>query len=240
MKYLRSKMVIASAITLITGLLAMNIPNAFAASQWEELSWDDGRYITVYQHCGFSGGSKRLTKGDYQRVKDAGIPNNDISSIRIPAGLAVTVYKDTKFRGASKKLKGDVHCLQGKWNDGISSLKVRKSSSAGATSADGWGGVVNPGPRNRGRCVSYNVSASGGEGGFRVTHDPNTFQRIGGRSISGQICGRDRVQVELSKTDRQTGVYLDVGGRQYRFEPGDDGDKLQRSWYRKYYTINVR
>ena len=133
-------------------------------------------------------------------------------------------------------MKQNVRCLQGKWNDGISSLKVRKDKGGQGNAVGGWG--ADPNVQGK-RCVAYNVSTSGGEGGFRMTHDPNNFKRIGGRDVTGQICGRDRVQVELSKTDRQTGVVLKVKGKKYRFEPGDDGDRFERNWYRKYYTINV-
>lgn len=235
MKYLSKRKLAKSVVSLITGLFMTAFPTLNAAGDWD--SSEDGQYITVYQHCGFKGGSKRLSKGKYRHIKDEGIPNDAISSIRIPAGMSATVYKHTKFKGPSQNLNNSVQCLGGKWNDEISSLKVYENSGWG-DSGNEWGNTGNAwGPQGGNNCTSYRVSTSNGEGGFRITQDPSSFQSVRGGGVSGQICRRGSVQVELSKTNRQTGVLLEVQGRQYRFNPGDGGDKFLNNWHRKYYTI---
>ena len=232
MKYFTKQGVVTLAGALLVGLSLTVMSTAKAANEWTSAE-DNEQYITVYQHCDFRGGSKRLSKGKYSRVQDEDIPNDEISSIRIPDGMFAKVYKHTKFKGDSRELHGDVRCLQGDLNDEISSIKVYKGK-AWVDSDDGWGAA------GGNHCVSYSVSATGGQGGFRLTHDPRNFQRIDGRAVSGQICNRDNVQVELSKTDRQTGVFLNVGGKRYRFNQGDAGDKFENYWYRKYYTIRLK
>ena len=218
-------------LALLTSVLIYGYSTARAASDWDNN--DDGNdYITVYQHCGYQGGSKRLSTGEYKRVQDEGIPNDEISSMRIPQGMSVKVYKHKKFKGKSETFNSSVRCLTGELNDQITSLKVRRARGS-VGSGGGWGGSGSK------QCATYSVTASGGEGGFRFTHDPSSFQRIGGRAISGRICNRDTVQVELSKTNRETRVVLDINGDRYRFDQGDAGDRHENNWYRKYYNVRV-
>jgi hypothetical protein len=53
--------------------------------------------------------------------------NDQITSIRTFGHVQVTVYKDGKFRGRSTELRGDVRNVGDEWNDGISSIRVRKA-----------------------------------------------------------------------------------------------------------------
>jgi len=56
--------------------------------------------------------------------------NDRISSIRVFGNAEVTVFKDSRFRGASERFDRDVPSLgRENWNDRISSLQVRYSSS---------------------------------------------------------------------------------------------------------------
>jgi Beta/Gamma crystallin len=54
--------------------------------------------------------------------------NDQITSIRTFGNVQVTIYKDGRFRGRSSELRGDVRNVGDEWNDGISSIRVRRAS----------------------------------------------------------------------------------------------------------------
>jgi len=88
----------------------------------------------VYQHCNF-GGYKKVLHHSTNWVKKLGIRNDDLSSIKVPAGKCVILYQHIHYRGKSWKICGktEVKCfvhhkmLGGKsWNDQVSSIRVIK------------------------------------------------------------------------------------------------------------------
>ena len=53
--------------------------------------------------------------------------NDQISSIEVPKGYVITLYKHAGFKGRSLKLKGPCRVkLDEKWNNEVSSIKIRK------------------------------------------------------------------------------------------------------------------
>jgi hypothetical protein len=78
-----------------------------------------------YQNCGFGGYEIELGIGEYstQKMKDAGITNNDVSGIKIPLGFKVTLYDGDNFSGNSKVLTSSKDCITG-FNDKTSSIKI--------------------------------------------------------------------------------------------------------------------
>jgi hypothetical protein len=85
-----------------------------------------GAPVVIYSGCNLKGDSQNLREGQY-RDRDIEIGNDRISSIRVPSGWVVTVYKSNNFEGASATYTRDIRCLPDKFNDAISSLKVRRS-----------------------------------------------------------------------------------------------------------------
>jgi hypothetical protein len=83
-----------------------------------------GAQVMVYEDCSFHGYSSALSPGRYD-VRAMGVHNDAISSLRIPSGYSVTVYRDAGFRGESQTYYANVYCVSGKWNDEISSIVVR-------------------------------------------------------------------------------------------------------------------
>lgn len=82
---------------------------------------------TVYKDCSYAGTSASLAIGSYTAAQLAalGITNNSISSIKVPAGLKVTAYKDDNFTGVLQVITTNHSCLTDlNFNDDISSLKV--------------------------------------------------------------------------------------------------------------------
>jgi hypothetical protein len=81
--------------------------------------------VTLFTGCPFSGASVSLGVGDYN-MNQIGLPNDSISSLRVPSGLQLTLYEHNNFEGASVAISSDHSCLTDNgWNDRASSLRVR-------------------------------------------------------------------------------------------------------------------
>ena len=99
--------------------------------------------MTFYQDADFRGGSFTLEAGDeianltLERFSNGGGANDRISSIRIEGPIEVTVYRDSRYRGASHRFSRDVRNLTydgPEWNDVISSIRtdIRRPGEARA------------------------------------------------------------------------------------------------------------
>ena len=82
---------------------------------------------TFYQDASYGGYAVPLGVSDYNtsQLIDKGIQNDDISSIKVPAGYKVIVYADDNFSGNSVTLTASNDNLSYiGWNNVISSIKV--------------------------------------------------------------------------------------------------------------------
>lgn len=89
---------------------------------------------TMYKDCNYAGYAVSLPVGDYNLsdLNARGILNDDVSSIRVNAGYEVQLFWDANFTGASLVVGADNSCLVNNgWNDKVSSLKVRKTTTSG-------------------------------------------------------------------------------------------------------------
>jgi hypothetical protein len=81
----------------------------------------------VFQNCSYAGWSASFGIGSYNTaaiLANGGI-NNDASSLKIPAGLKVTLYDGDHFTGDSLVLTADASCLKNNsFNDKASSFRV--------------------------------------------------------------------------------------------------------------------
>ena len=82
--------------------------------------------ITVYKDCNYTGFSGGLTIGDYNmaRLNSLGVLNDDISSLRVAQGYQAILYQDDNFGGASTVINSDNSCLNGTWNDKVTSIRI--------------------------------------------------------------------------------------------------------------------
>lgn len=88
------------------------------------------RIPVVYIDANYKGAAVGLDVGSYS-VSDLvakGIPNDSISSLKVPSGYKVTLYEHGDFRGATKVLLGDTSYLGNDFNDKTSSIKVERTS----------------------------------------------------------------------------------------------------------------
>lgn len=78
-----------------------------------------------YQNCSYGGYGIKLGIGDYNlsALMARGILNDDISSIKVPAGYKIFGYVSDNFSGNYVTLTTDNNCLGG-WDNLITSIKV--------------------------------------------------------------------------------------------------------------------
>ena len=88
---------------------------------------------TFYTDINFGGTSATLGVGNYDlsQLQAAGIPNDSISSIRVPSGFTVVAYSDSGFSSTSWTFTTDDANLSSTGNnDTISSLKITSNAPA--------------------------------------------------------------------------------------------------------------
>jgi hypothetical protein len=90
---------------------------------------------SVYKDCNYGGYVTALGVGSYtlSQLKDLGVLNDDISSLKVNSGYQVQLYWDDNFAGTILTLTADNGCLvDNSFNDKASSLKVSAVSAASA------------------------------------------------------------------------------------------------------------
>jgi len=89
-------------------------------------SASDG-FVTVYADCNFEGVSAKLPVGDYNlaELKKFGLGNNEISSVKVPPGMGLSVYENDFLRGEVGAATADIECLDtGAFAHKITSVSV--------------------------------------------------------------------------------------------------------------------
>ena len=93
--------------------------------------------IVVYSDCNFAGPSKTLSPKTYSNSKQIGLPDNSISSIKIPAGYKAVVYTEENMKGREVSLTESIKCLPHVLNNEISSIIVSKVATTSNEIANG-------------------------------------------------------------------------------------------------------
>lgn len=163
----------------------------------------DAQTIEVFTDCNFAGRSARLPVGDYNlaQLKKFGLGNNDISSVKLPKGMSVTVYENDFLRGDSASSAKDVRCIDtGSFANRITSLSVLGDSGASLTSAPAR--KITSGVTVYTQCDYDGTSANLREGEY--TNAQLNALGINNNSISSlQVA--DGYQVDLFVNDFQLG-----------------------------------
>jgi hypothetical protein len=90
--------------------------------------------VEIFAQCDYKGQSFLLEEGKYD-IKDIGLPNDTISSIKIPNGYSITLFEKPGFSGRKLVLTKDDSCLvdnivdEFQFTDSTSSLIVAKIST---------------------------------------------------------------------------------------------------------------
>lgn len=89
-------------------------------------------------------------------------------------------------------------------------------------------------------CVAYSVSGNHRDTGIRFLVGDHKFHSVGNTSLNKQLCHTGRIRVELAKRKEQAEVVLTIDGQAYPFKRGDKGDRYEKTWYRKYYSLDIK
>jgi len=84
--------------------------------------------VTLWEDCNYMGASSSLGIG-YYNVNQLGISNDALSSLTIPPGYSVTLYRDDRQKGWQTTLTANTPCLSGSWNDKVSSIRIFKTGN---------------------------------------------------------------------------------------------------------------
>lgn len=82
--------------------------------------------VTIYGDANFSGKSQGFGPGKYDVAALSVVGNDSISSIRVPAGMYVTVWNTEGCRYGATIFVADTAQLNANWNDQISCLEVKE------------------------------------------------------------------------------------------------------------------
>lgn len=82
--------------------------------------------ITVYADCNYQGISKSLPEG-YHNIRELGLLNDKVSSVKIPNGYSITLYSDPDYRGNEETFEYSIDCIQNSMNDKTSSVFIKKT-----------------------------------------------------------------------------------------------------------------
>lgn len=83
-------------------------------------------FITLYEH-NFSGATKNLAEGRYQFYEFGHIDNDQVSAVKVPKNMKVTLYENEGYAGRSLTLTQDATAdflIKNKFNDATSSVWV--------------------------------------------------------------------------------------------------------------------
>ena len=109
-------------------------PNAAGALLLAETAFNTINPVVpaFYQNCSYGGYGVKLTVGDYSyaALQALGVANDDISSVKVPAGYKVFAYVEDNFGGNYLTLTSDNACLGG-WDNLTTSIKVRANGVTG-------------------------------------------------------------------------------------------------------------
>ena len=112
--------------------------------------------VTVYSDMNYGGYAVGLPLGEHDMAALAayGIINDDISSLKVPAGYKVTLYDNSGFGGDSRTYTSDASYVGDDFNDRCTSIKV---STAGVS---GKGGLYKLQNRNSGLYMDVNNNST--------------------------------------------------------------------------------
>ncbi len=83
------------------------------------------KVVTIFEHSHYKGKSSTIGIGKHN-LNELGIPNDSLSSLRVPQGLVVITYEHNNFEGAQRIYFEDTKSVGSGFHDKVSSIIIRK------------------------------------------------------------------------------------------------------------------
>jgi len=199
-------------------------------------------YVTVYEDCGFRGKSRALAVGDYDNVRDLNLGNDKISSMQVPAGLELILYKDERFTGGSAVIDRNISCLDERWNDQASSVRVTykdqgqyRSGNNSGRSNDGYGQSNTRSGQSNTRSGQY----SNGSGQYGNNSQYGNNRQYQGNQSRPNI-PRDVTTNNVKRVRFAESTFERVNGKQWRIINANGVTDTYRETNRNDSTIYLR
>ena len=144
--------------TITVDCIDLKLANDLAATN---KTVSNSKGVGLYTKDNYGGASKALGVGswDYNKL---GIPNDKLSSLKIPTGWSITLYKDYNFKGSDIKYTSNKNVLPPTFQNSISSVVVKnnntyKDPSLNSGEVGGGSGGINPGGVNKSNIYKVHV-----------------------------------------------------------------------------------
>ncbi|NEQ44992.1 MAG: hypothetical protein F6K00_16095 [Leptolyngbya sp. SIOISBB] len=96
-------------------------------------NYDPEGQVSLYKHSNKRGDSLSVGEGDYDRGDLGDVGNDNVTSLFVPAGYKLTLYRDSNFSGDTQTFTGEIYVDNLRdygFNDRVSSFKVEVIDSA--------------------------------------------------------------------------------------------------------------
>jgi hypothetical protein len=121
---LRSVMMFASiGATLASGCGPVEESDTHAPEPYGEHQGAQTSAAVIYAHWYYEGASQSLAPGNYD-IGALTIGNDQLSSLKVPAGWTVKLYRDAGFQGTMRSFTSDTGFVGEDFNDQTSSIQV--------------------------------------------------------------------------------------------------------------------
>ncbi|VUD69258.1 Oligosaccharide 4-alpha-D-glucosyltransferase [Thalassocella blandensis] len=175
--------------------------------------------ITIFQHCNYTGWAVNFPSGDFSldALLQAGVVNNDASSLKVPSGFSAILFDEDNFSGNAIIISNDVSCLVDYgFNDVFSSLQVTNGGGSSSSSSSSTSSSTSS---------SSNSSSSSSSSSSSTSSSSSSSSSSSGGACAGvpqYVDGRqyntgDSVQNIGNKYSCLVGGWCTVGGP---YEPG--------------------
>lgn len=132
MKFLLKTMQRKNTLSLLGICLLLSPIKASAQGYIDgnEKRYGDVPLVSIFEDCDFRGERRDITVGEFNSMRTLDFGNDKLSSIRVPRGLEVVIFKDDNLKGDYARVNKNVRCFDDYWNDEVSSLTVEYADGA--------------------------------------------------------------------------------------------------------------
>ncbi|MCA9690825.1 MAG: RICIN domain-containing protein, partial [Myxococcales bacterium] len=153
------------------------------------------KVVRIFEHANFQGRSSVLGIGKHD-INGLGIPNDSLSSLKVPQGLVVIMYEHANFEGMQRVYFEDSSFVGNDWNDKVSSIVVRQLGVAIPRDAVRFGGRINLRSHHGKWLVAESDGRLNANRPHAQTWETFTVERTGPTQHLSHLCWGDTVSLK--------------------------------------------